>query len=407
MVKRTKSLGFLVSSKGISPLPEKVQFLKEFPLPKTVQELRRFLATLNFYHRFLKDAAKEQACLHSLVKNRFKKDNTPIAWTEDTQSAFESCKSLIANATALSFPAADARLSLMTDASDFAVGAVLQQHIESIVEHLGLFSRKLTATEKKYSTFDRELLSIYLSVKHFRYVLEGREVVIYTDHKPLVFAFTRKHDNSTPRQMSGLAEDQFSGPELQSFMGSGIGLELRPMNFASSEKPLYCDVSTGTVRPYVTKSFRRQIFNQIHNLSHPGVKATQTLVAARFVWNKMNKDCALWCRNFIQCQKSKVARHTKPAVGHFPLPSAGFSHVHIDVVGPLSPVRGMTYLLTCVDRFTRWPETFPIPDQSADTGVYSGTPDWVGRRHIFRTLTAGKVTSPNPTGGHRNSPDYC
>ncbi|GBN09928.1 Retrovirus-related Pol polyprotein from transposon opus [Araneus ventricosus] len=125
-----KFLGFLVSSKGISPLPEKVQFLKEFPLPKTVQELRRFLATLNFYHRFLKDAAKEQACLHGLVKNKVKKDNTPIAWTEDTRSAFESCKRLIAHATALSFPAADARLSLMTDASDFAVGAVLQQHVD-------------------------------------------------------------------------------------------------------------------------------------------------------------------------------------------------------------------------------------------------------------------------------------
>ncbi|GBN65350.1 hypothetical protein AVEN_130683-1, partial [Araneus ventricosus] len=53
---------------------------------------------------------------------------------------------------------------------------------------------------KKCSTFDRELLSIYLSVKHFRYMLENIEVVIYTDHKPLVFAFTRKHDISTPRQ---------------------------------------------------------------------------------------------------------------------------------------------------------------------------------------------------------------
>ncbi|GBM51745.1 hypothetical protein AVEN_175312-1 [Araneus ventricosus] len=150
-------------------------------------------------------------------------------------------------------------------------------------------------------------------------MLESREVVIYTDHKSLVFAFTRKHDNSTPRQIrylelisqfttgiryiagsdnvvadtfsrilqinflnlndfSGLAEDQFSDHELQSLMGSETGLELRPMYFASSEKPLYCDVSTGTVRPYVTKSFRRQIFNHIHNLSHPGVKVTQKLI---------------------------------------------------------------------------------------------------------------------------------
>ncbi|GBN24061.1 Retrovirus-related Pol polyprotein from transposon opus [Araneus ventricosus] len=188
---------------GISPLPEKVQFLKEFSLPKTVQELRRILATLKFSHRFLKDAAKEQACLHCVVKNKVKKDNTHIAWTEDTQSAFKSGKRLIANATALSFPAANSHLSLMTDASDFAVGAVLQQHFESIVEPLVFFSRKLSATEKKYSTFGSELLSIYLSVKHIRYMLEGCEVVILTDHKPLIFVFTRKH-NSSPRQIRHL-----------------------------------------------------------------------------------------------------------------------------------------------------------------------------------------------------------
>ncbi|GBM26229.1 hypothetical protein AVEN_274743-1 [Araneus ventricosus] len=74
-----KFLGFLVSSKCSSPLPENVQFLKEFPLPKTVQKMRKVLATLNFYHCFLKDAAKEQVCLHSLAKNTVKKDNTPIA----------------------------------------------------------------------------------------------------------------------------------------------------------------------------------------------------------------------------------------------------------------------------------------------------------------------------------------
>ncbi|GFV61284.1 retrovirus-related Pol polyprotein from transposon 17.6 [Trichonephila clavipes] len=123
-------------------------------------------------------AAEEQACLHDLVKNKVKRDNTPVVWNDVTKSAFESCKKLITNATALSFPTADARLSLMTDASDFAVGSVLQQHIKTTVEPLDFFSRKLSATEKKYSTFDRQLLSIYLSVKHFRHMLEEREVII-------------------------------------------------------------------------------------------------------------------------------------------------------------------------------------------------------------------------------------
>ncbi|GBL93086.1 hypothetical protein AVEN_216445-1 [Araneus ventricosus] len=170
-------------------------------------------------------------------------------------------------------------------------------------------------------------------------------------------------------------------------MGSRTGLDLRLMYFTSSQKPLYCDVSTGIVRPCVTKSFRRQIFN-IHNLSSPSVKATQKLVAAIVVWKNINKDCTLWCRSCIQCQRSKVIRHTMSGVGNFPLPSARLSHVHIEVVGPLSPFRGMTYLLTCVDRFTGWPDAFPMPNQSADTIERAFLLGWISRFGVPEKVTS-------------------
>ncbi|GFT48910.1 transposon Tf2-6 polyprotein [Nephila pilipes] len=109
------------------------------------------------------------------------------------------------------------------------------------------------------------------------------------------------------------------------------------MHLASSEKPLFCDVSTGTVRLYITKPFRKEIFVSIHNLSHPGGKSTQKLVYFRFVWKSMNRDCAFWSKHRIACQKFKIQRH-RSELGNDPLPSTRFSHSHNEVVGPFSPI---------------------------------------------------------------------
>lgn len=82
-------LGFLVTSDGISPLPDKIRALEEYKLPDTVDELRRVLAMLNFYHKFIKNAAGIQACLHELTKGKSKKDKTQIVRSETTKAAFE------------------------------------------------------------------------------------------------------------------------------------------------------------------------------------------------------------------------------------------------------------------------------------------------------------------------------
>ncbi|GBO19369.1 Retrovirus-related Pol polyprotein from transposon 297 [Araneus ventricosus] len=146
----------------------------EYPLPKTVDELRRFLAMLNFYHMFLKNAAGVQACLHDLVKGKAKKDKSVIVWSVEAKTAFQACKNLLVQSTILAYPTCDAQLSLITDASETAIGAVLQQHIDSSSEPLSFFPRKLTPAEHKYSAYDRELLAIYSAIKFFRHFL-GRD----------------------------------------------------------------------------------------------------------------------------------------------------------------------------------------------------------------------------------------
>lgn len=93
---------------------------------------------------------------------------------------------------------------LSVDASNFAVGAELRQVVDGVCSPFGFFSRRLTDTEMRYSTYDNELLAIYLAVKHFRHMIEGTRCSIYTDHKPLTFAFRQQIDRCSPRQVRHL-----------------------------------------------------------------------------------------------------------------------------------------------------------------------------------------------------------
>ena len=101
-------------------------------------------------------------------------------------------------------PCNNAPIALTVDASDRAVGAVLQQFANASWQPLAFFSRHLRPPECKYSAFDRELLALYLAVRHFRHYLEGRSFVAYTDHKPLTFAMAKINDPWSPRQQRHL-----------------------------------------------------------------------------------------------------------------------------------------------------------------------------------------------------------
>ncbi|GFS94539.1 hypothetical protein TNCV_2015401 [Trichonephila clavipes] len=129
------------------------------------------------------------------------------------------------------------------------------------------------------------------------------------------------------------------------------------------------------IRLFVPEIFRREIFHNLHALSHPGVRTSLKMVSERYVWPSMRQDVALWARTCLQCQRAKVSRHTRSEIGKFEIPSSRFEHVHIDLVGPLPPSEGFRYCLTCVDRFSKWPEAFPMVEISAEAvakAFYSG-----------------------------------
>ncbi|KAA3674935.1 uncharacterized protein DEA37_0006915 [Paragonimus westermani] len=90
------------------------------------------------------------------------------------------------------------------------------------------------------------------------------------------------------------------------------------------------------------------------------------MVTQHFVWRSVNRDARTWADACIHCQRSKIQRHTHTTVESFAAHDERFHDVHVDLVGPLPPSGGYTYILTCVDRFTRWPEAIPIPNCSSE-----------------------------------------
>ena len=197
-------LGYQVSSKGTAPLQDRIDTIIKYPRPKTVAELRRFLGLVNFYRRSLPHSAKTQQPLFDLCGVVKKNDKRQITWTDEANQSFNTLKEELSKASLLAHPSPELPLTLMVDASDYAIGASLQQIRDGIPEPLAFFSKSLTNTQRNYSTYDRELLAAYSAVKYFRYMLEGRQFTIFTDHKPLTFAFQQRSDKATPRQLRHL-----------------------------------------------------------------------------------------------------------------------------------------------------------------------------------------------------------
>ncbi|BHF60628.1 hypothetical protein SprV_0100359300 [Sparganum proliferum] len=94
---------------------------------------------------------------------------------------------------------------------------------------------------------------------------------------------------------------------------------------------------------------RPAAFQTLHGLFHPGIRASQKLLAERFVRTRIHKDLKAWIEACLGCQRNKVQQHNKAPISTFPTPDARFSHLHLYIVGPLPLSNGCSYLLTCVD----------------------------------------------------------
>ncbi|BHF74297.1 hypothetical protein SprV_0501738200 [Sparganum proliferum] len=422
-------------------LGHQVEAVRNFPPPTFKRQVQRFLGMVSFYRRFLPNCVDLMLPLTNLLSGT----KGPLELRGHALTAFEGIKTSLADATLLTHPAPEAPLSLMVDASTVAVGAVLQQHLAGSTQPFAFFPEKLLPAETRYSTFDREILSIYLAVNNFRHFLGGREFTVFTDHKPFYLShllFLLCNDRLqlrsrreifwyNPREIAHLdyisqlttdirhidgtnneVADMLPRPSLSSLhLSHGIdlcamaavqqrvgcpgdesvsGLQLKDVPLITGSGTILCDVSTLLHRPFVPASMRRAVFQTLHELSHPGIRASQKLLAERFVWPGMNKDVKAWTRSCLSRQRNKVQRHNKSPIGTYASPDARFGHVHLDVVGPLPLSNGFTHPLICIDRYTRWAEAIPLPNAQAETIVKVFVSRWVAMFGAPSTVTTDR-----------------
>ena len=327
-------LSHTISADGIRPHIARVDAVRSFPVSHDKKSLHQFVGLINYYHCLVPRCVEILQPLHqALAADSF-------TWSTSCQKAFEEAKQTLSEAVMLVHPQPHAATCITTDASNFAVGAVLEQFIQGQWKPISFFSKKLNPAELNYSAFDCELLAVYLPVRHFQYFVEGRVFHINTDHKPLTFALQSSAEQRSPRQarhlafisefttdirhiegqtnrvadalsrnvhvleqspinLETLAVAQSQDEELQRLCTSTTSLCLEHIPIPCSTHTLLCDVSQGHPRPLVPLTMRRDIFNSLHSLSHPGIKASRHLVAERYVWPNMKRDIASWTRTSL------------------------------------------------------------------------------------------------------------
>jgi transposase InsO family protein len=149
------------------------------------------------------------------------------------------------------------------------------------------------------------------------------------------------------------------------------------------------DISSGVMRPLVPAELRRRVFEAIHRLAHPGIRATRRLIGSRYLWPGLAKDVQQWCRECQECQRAKAGKWPSPPMRPIPVPTIRFSHNHVDLEGPL-PVTadGSQYILTAIDRSKRWVEAFPLKAVAASNCAEDLVNGWVARYCVLACLTS-------------------
>ena len=200
--RETEFLGHVITPDGVKPNPEKIKEIINWEIPKTAKQIKQFLGFTSYYRRFIKNYADIVKPLTKCLKK-----DTPL--NHDAPDFIKACvtlKNIIASDQVLAYPDFNKPFIVTTDASDYAIGAVISQIQNAVERPIAFASRTLSDTELRWSTTEKEALAIIWATRKFKPYLYGTKFTLITDHMPLTFIKTSTKNSKILRWRLELEE---------------------------------------------------------------------------------------------------------------------------------------------------------------------------------------------------------
>ncbi|KAL4231673.1 hypothetical protein ACF0H5_009252 [Mactra antiquata] len=395
-------MGHVISGKGIGPTEERVKDLVNAKEPKNAAEVRSFLGLVNFSARYIPDIATVTEPLRKLTRK-----NQTFNWGREQQNAFQELKRRMANVETLGFFKSGEKTTLVTDASNVGLGAVLIQN-DKVISYA---SRSLSDIEKRYSTTEKEALAIVWACEKYNTYLYGTNFELITDHKPLEIIYSTRSKPSariqrwvlrllpytfTVKYRAGRANiadymsrspgtskvESVESDEYIRFVAGNAtpsAISTREVERASASDeemnklhnsiqvdkwenspnyiPVRYELSTighlvlrGT-RIVVPKCLRKKCIELAHE-GHLGVVGTKQNLRTKVWWPKLDQDVENYLKSCYGCQLVSQLPRPEPMIPT-ELPAGPWQDLAIDLLGPL-PSEHM--ILVCIDYYSRYYE---------------------------------------------------
>ena len=397
-------LGHIVRAGEVKIEPAKVQKICGWEPPlRSAKDVRKFWGLVSWCGMYFPHLASIAAPLTSLSSGRRK-----FIWTTEAEEAMRLIQQKCMEATSLVPWSSERETRVTTDASDVGLGAVLEQKVNDTWRPVEFWSRKLKPAETRYSATDKEWLAVVEAVSnHWRHVLEGREVVVRTDHRPLLgklssassvppllhrharwieklspFLIRLEHMSGKDNQIADALsrtpefyqanaivvspEDKLSLKEAIAMDGEYQERAKSVVKDCKSKTSPWTGFSVkdgiifrpeGTIEVPNVPKFRTVLLMENHDRpmsGHFGRDRTLDLLKRKWYWRGMAKDVEEYVQSCDKCQKVKSGRSILPALQPI-VPSRPWAIVTLDFVGSFHPAvnTGHTECLVMVDKFTK------------------------------------------------------